>query len=75
MRTLFSITFFFLVLSVVKAAPSGVLGLGDSGGSNRDESKNFNQVTNGDSFMDGQRNTFSPSADLGGISGVGLSLS
>lgn len=53
--------------------PSGVLGLGDSGGSNRDESHNLNMLVSGDSFMSGESNTFAPSNKVGGIDGVGSS--
>ena len=52
---------------------SGILGLGDSGGSNRDESDNQNLVLFGDDFMSGKSNTFAPEASISGIDGVGTS--
>ncbi|KAG2192893.1 hypothetical protein INT47_012524 [Mucor saturninus] len=41
-----------------RAAPSGKLGLGDTGASNTDSSQNLNIVTTGDSAFDGQQNKF-----------------
>ncbi|WP_369166405.1 hypothetical protein AB5J49_00180 [Streptomyces sp. R28] len=55
------------------ANASSVLGLGDSGGQNRDESVNQVVSVFGDSFMSGQSNTFAPSASITGIDGVGTS--
>jgi hypothetical protein len=53
---------------------SGILGLGDTGGQNRDESNNQNLSIFGDSILSGQTNTFTPSASIRGIDGVGLSV-
>jgi hypothetical protein len=53
---------------------SGIFGMGDAGGDNRDES--FNQIINviGDSFMNGENNDFSPKSAVGGIDGLGSAL-
>ncbi|KAI7895380.1 uncharacterized protein EV154DRAFT_495783 [Mucor mucedo] len=71
MRSLVFFAFFCSALFLVKAAPSGILGLGDSGGENRDNSVNDEFVLKQDSFMSGKNNVFIPSNEVKGINGVG----
>ncbi|WP_328884621.1 hypothetical protein [Streptomyces sp. NBC_00299] len=54
------------------AHASGILGLGDTGGNNRDESLNQSVNVIGDSFMNGGVNVFAPQSTTGGIDGVGM---
>ncbi|MGK5639214.1 hypothetical protein ACSNOK_13045 [Streptomyces sp. URMC 126] len=58
----------------VTTVTGGILGLGDSGGQNRDESSNQALDVVGDSLMNGLSNAFAPVASIAGISGVGPSL-
>ncbi|MBC2876347.1 MULTISPECIES: hypothetical protein [Streptomyces] len=58
----------------VTTVTGGILGLGDSGGQNRDESSNQALHVIGDSLMNGLGNTFTPVTSIGGISGVGSHL-
>ncbi|MGP3999157.1 hypothetical protein [Streptomyces sp. 8N706] len=53
------------------AHAAGVLGFGDNGGLNTDESASL--LVLGDSFMSGQSNTFAPITTIAGIDGVGSS--
>lgn len=53
------------------AQASGILGLGNNGGQNRDESFNQNLAVFGDSLMSGQGNALAPSVNVHGIDGIG----
>lgn len=61
-----------IYITLVQAAPIGILGLGNQGGQ-RDNSNNVNQFNREDIFLAGQDNFFTPALKTGGIDGVGRS--
>lgn len=63
----------FLFIYIPTIIASGIFGLGDSGETNSDSSQNQNLLVKGDSILTGESNSFVPSLDIGGISGIGSS--